>query len=119
MSTIVALLPIAMSPKLQNLVLKRRTLKAHGAVSQECALEMALGALKRSDASVAIATTGIAGPTGGSEEKPVGLSYIAWAGPGFTECRRYELNWDRNQNRVYASYEAVFRLIRLISNIKV
>ena len=53
------------------------TLKAHGAVSREVALEMAEGAIGNSGANISVAVTGIAGPGGGSEEKPVGLVHLA------------------------------------------
>ena len=53
------------------------TLKAHGAVSRPTALEMAQGAIGNSGANIAIAVTGIAGPGGGTEEKPVGLVHLA------------------------------------------
>jgi len=55
------------------------TLKAHGAVSRPTALEMAEGALRQSGAAVTVAVTGIAGPGGGSPEKPVGLVHLAAA----------------------------------------
>jgi nicotinamide-nucleotide amidase len=58
------------------------TLKAHGAVSRPTALEMAEGALRQSGAAVTVAVTGIAGPGGGSPEKPVGLVHLAAARKG-------------------------------------
>lgn len=56
----------------------------HGAVSEEAALAMAEGALSNSHAQISVAITGIAGPDGGSAEKPVGTVYIAWAGKGIS-----------------------------------
>ena len=68
------------------------TLKKYGAVSEEVAREMAAGALRASRASAAVAVTGIAGPGGGSEEKPVGTVWFAWIsddGVIHTERRRF------------------------------
>ena len=65
--------------KQQLLGVKIATLEAHGAVSREVVLEMARGALANSQAQVAVAVTGVAGPDGGSEAKPVGTVWIAWA----------------------------------------
>ena len=63
---------------------KEETLKMYGAVSRQTALEMAEGAAKAANADAAIVTTGIAGPGGGTEEKPVGLVYIGCCVKGRT-----------------------------------
>jgi len=65
--------------KIQMLGVKPETLEDYGAVSAQTVTEMVIGALLHSDADVAIAVTGIAGPEGGTEEKPVGTVFIAWA----------------------------------------
>ena len=67
------------SSKREMLGVKRRTLGKLGAVSEQIAREMAAGALKMSHAQVAMAVTGIAGPTGGTREKSVGTVCFAWA----------------------------------------
>jgi nicotinamide-nucleotide amidase len=67
------------------------TLQAYGAVSREAVIEMAKGALGRSEAQLTVAVSGIAGPGGGSAEKPVGTVWLAWAGWDFVEavCRHF------------------------------
>jgi nicotinamide-nucleotide amidase len=66
--------------KQEMLGVRPETLARHGAVSEETAREMALGALAHSHATIALAITGVAGPSGGSAEKPVGTVCFAWAG---------------------------------------
>ena len=81
------------------------TLEKHGAVSAETAHEMAAGALKNSRAGIALAVTGIAGPDGGTAEKPIGLVWFGLARPGqpvLTEKRRFE-----NRGRDYIRRETV------------
>lgn len=63
--------------KHEILGVNNKTLADFGAVSEECAREMVEGLMRKTGCDVALCTTGIAGPTGGSEEKPVGLCYIA------------------------------------------
>jgi nicotinamide-nucleotide amidase len=65
--------------KVQMLGVSQQTLENYGAVSAETATQMAAGALAHSEADVAVAVTGIAGPDGGTPEKPVGTVFIAWA----------------------------------------
>ena len=71
--------------KEEMLGVSAETLARHGAVSEQVAKEMARGALTHSHAGVALAVTGVAGPTGGSAEKPVGTVCFAWAGAGLAE----------------------------------
>ena len=68
--------------KIEMLGVAENTLNRHGAVSEQTAREMALGALEHSYANIATAITGIAGPDGGSQEKPVGTVCFAWATTG-------------------------------------
>jgi nicotinamide-nucleotide amidase len=63
--------------KIQMLGVNTATLEAHGAVSRQTAIEMVRGALSHSKADLAVAVTGVAGPGGGSDEKPVGLVHLA------------------------------------------
>lgn len=76
------------------------TLAARGAVSEETAREMAAGALGRSRASAALAITGVAGPTGGTPDKPVGMVCFAWALRGrAVECATRRFEGDREAVR--------------------
>jgi len=83
--------------KQEMLGVKRSTLKKHGAVSEETAREMAKGALKKSRATIAVAVTGVAGPTGGTPGKPVGMVCFSWATKKAlrSETRRFRGNRER------------------------
>lgn len=75
-------------------------LTRHGAVSQNVVRQMAEGAIKNSRAQVSVAVTGIAGPGGGSEEKPVGTVWIAWAGTDKeTVTKKFQFDGDRQKVR--------------------
>ena len=76
------------------------TLEVHGAVSRETAIEMVSGALVHSGATVAVAVTGIAGPGGGSADKPVGTVWIAWKRRGgYARAELFEFKGDREAVR--------------------
>jgi len=93
--------------KRKLLGVKKKTLKEHGAVSKQTAEQMAKGAAKAAGADVAISVTGIAGPDGGTEEKPVGLVYIGCYVWGITRVRKCLLSGDRSRIRAQSVEEAM------------
>ncbi len=97
--------------KIEMLGVSAVTLDAHGAVSRETAIEMASGALARSHAGIAISVTGIAGPDGGSPEKPVGL---VWVGLARTGRRAHaERHVFENRGRDFIRRETVKTALRI------
>lgn len=89
-------------------------IEAHGAVSEACALAMAKGALKKFQVDLAIATTGIAGPDGGTKEKPVGLVYIAVATNDEHFCKPFRLFGNREQIIQRSSNAALWMVKQLL-----
>jgi nicotinamide-nucleotide amidase len=90
------------------------TLQQHGAVSEETAREMAAGALKHSNGNIAVAITGVAGPGGGTQEKPVGTVCFAWAkGEIALRSERHLLHGDRHDVRRQSVMIALRGLIAL------
>lgn len=93
--------------KVTALGVSPETLRMYGAVSEQTAREMALGALSRLGCSVGLATTGIAGPGGGTPQKPVGLVYVACAYGGSVTVDRLTLSGTREHIRRLASNRAL------------
>jgi PncC family amidohydrolase len=91
------------------------TLIAHGAVSEPTAREMALGALRVFGANVAVSVTGVAGPSGGTPEKPVGLTYIGvCVRDGEPIVRRHVWSGDREAVKSASADEALRMLLELV-----
>jgi PncC family amidohydrolase len=95
--------------KMHFLNVQQATLQAVGAVSQQVAAEMAQGARRTFGSDLALSVTGIAGPGGGTDEKPVGLVYIGLATPTDTVVQRFVWEFDRVGNKE-ASAEAALKL---------
>lgn len=100
--------------KMRTVNVKKETLDRYGAVSEETAREMAEGIAKRAGADIGVSTTGIAGPDGGTDEKPVGLVYIGIYYKGKTEAYRYVFNGNRNKVRNRATVTALDKVRRKI-----
>jgi nicotinamide-nucleotide amidase len=100
--------------KARELGVPREVLERHGAVSAETAAAMAAGARERLGADVAVAVTGIAGPGGGSDDKPVGLVFLHAEGPDGSRSRDFVFPGDRTSIRRRATVTALHLLRRLL-----
>jgi nicotinamide-nucleotide amidase len=100
--------------KEEGLGVPKEILERHGAVSAEAAAAMAQGARERLGADVAVAVTGVAGPGGGTEQKPVGLVFVHALGPDGEHARRTELPGDREMVRGRATAAALHLVRRLL-----
>ncbi|HDL00675.1 MAG TPA: competence/damage-inducible protein A [candidate division Zixibacteria bacterium] len=108
----------ANSVKINQLHVDKNIIEQHGAVSQECAEAMADGCRKQLDADFALSITGIAGPDGGTDEKPVGTTFIGLSSMHGTYAQKFNFGTNRNANRIRASYSALELLRRDILDIK-
>ncbi len=93
--------------KMKLLGVSEETLKKYGAVSDQCVLEMAAGVRKVTGANIGLATSGIAGPAGGTPEKPVGTVNIALVADGFKFARSYRMGGTRDWIKTLASQVAL------------
>ena len=103
--------------KMQMLDVSAETLNRFGAVSEQTALEMAQGALAHSLAQITCSITGIAGPDGGTAEKPVGTVCFAWAGTKMTpSTKTCHFNGNRQEIRIQSAAMALSGLINILES---
>ncbi len=109
---------VAYANKVKQNVLgvKEETIKEFGAVSIETAKEMAKGMKKISNADIVISFTGIAGPTGGSEEKPVGTVAIGWATNNSSDSKIYNFKGDRIKLKQRFCHRGLYKLLEIINS---
>ena len=106
----------ANSVKRDILGVRQETLDVFGAVSEECVKEMAAGVRRITGSDFSVATSGIAGPGGGSKDKPVGTVWIGIASPDRTTAVKYVFSGDRKRNIVSFASNALNRLRLEIEN---
>lgn len=103
--------------KTQMLGVDAGLISEYGAVSEQVAKAMAAGAIVHSAAEVSIAVTGVAGPSGGSEEKPVGTVWISWCVDGQISTELYHFEGDRATVRAMTVQRALQGLIERLENV--
>ena len=101
--------------KQELLGVREETLEEHGAVSEQTAREMAQGALARSKGTLALAVTGVAGPAGGSREKPVGMVCFAWADRNSLKSETRRFSGDRESVRRQSVVHALEGLLKRLA----
>ena len=99
------------SVKINNLGINKNNLKKYGAVSREVAGEMASQVRKIFNSKIGVSTTGIAGPSGGTKEKPIGLVYVALSSKEDLVIKKYNFHSNRNKNKIRSS-QAVLKIIQ-------
>ncbi len=103
--------------KMQMLGVSAGLLDSVGAVSEAVVIDMVKGALVRSNATIGVAISGIAGPSGGSDEKPVGTVCFAWADQqGWLQVETQRFSGDRSRVREKATYHALLKVYQYLSS---
>ncbi len=105
--------------KMELLHVPEETIKTYGAVSSKTAIAMAEGIRKLRNTSIGVGVTGIAGPTGGTATKPVGLVYIALSSPSYVECEEFRFTGARGEIKLKASEAALEMIKRCLEENKV
>ena len=98
--------------KINQLQVEEKTLNVYGAVSQQVVEQMAIGVRRNLNTQYGLATSGIAGPTGGTPEKPVGTIWIATAGPNGVKSKKLNLGYSRERN-IHVTSLSVLNMLRL------
>ena len=102
----------ANSAKQQLLGVSKKTLDQYGAVSEQVVEQMAQGAIQQSQADYAIAVSGVAGPDGGTEDKPVGTVWVCWHTPTESWAQKLMLSGDRQAIRTAAVKKSLQQLLQ-------
>jgi len=113
-----AVIPYAYRAKTSELEISEQTLLKYGAVSQEVVTQMAENVRQKLDVTWSLASSGIAGPTGGTQEKPVGTIWIACSGPDGTKSKLLRLTRDRISNIEYTAIAALVLLRKCMLGIE-
>lgn len=108
-----AVVAYANAVKRDVLGVSQATLDAHGAVSRDTVLAMARGARGVMRADVVVAISGVAGPTGGTPQKPVGTVWLAWDGPEGVAVKRFQFDGDRLAVKRQAAHEAMVGVLAM------
>lgn len=102
--------------KMDLLGVSEEILKEYGAVSKQVAVAMADGVRTKSKVDIGIATTGVAGPTGGTIDKPVGLVYVSISTKNDTIVKKFNFSWDRLQNKEETCKAALNMLLDVLTS---
>ena len=102
--------------KTKLLGVPKEIIKSNGAVSKKVALHMVEGVRKKTQADIGISTTGISGPTGKTDQKPLGLVYIGLSNKNISKVKKFTFAFNRDIHRKITSYIALHMLKLMVEN---